>query len=425
MKIVIIHGWSDDNKGDSAIIMGMLNYFKTHFSAFSVSIVSVYDDYRNTCYDLNSFAKKHNIIIDKLTSPIGLKIDRSKNKLLRYFLHTTNILRKFLILLSPALFKFLLNKREKITLSVISNADFVISKGGHIFFSISPKAFLFIFTHGFYVFLAKRLKRKIALFSQSFGPFHGKITKFMFGKILEYSNLVMCREDSSLSLLKQFTAKSKKIKSKIIYFPDFAFNIKPIYDELFDKITSHNKNFFEGAIGITIRQHQFVKNNTEEYLSTIEKLIRKLIKNEEKIIIFPHVIGPTKSEDDRIIAERLYEKFWEEKQVLLLNKTPNAEVLCALYSKLKLLIGTRFHSVILSLNTGIPTFAISYSGPKADIMKKFNMGDYLISIEDVNSENLELIWLRVKALIENRTEIRKKIKNSLIEEKKHFENNLL
>jgi polysaccharide pyruvyl transferase WcaK-like protein len=81
--------------------------------------------------------------------------------------------------------------------------------------------------------------------------------------------------------------------------------------------------------------------------------------------------------------------------------------------------------VILSLNTGIPTFAISYSGPKADIMKKFNMGDYLISIEDVNSENLELIWLRVKALIENRTEIRKKIKNSLIEEKKHFENNLL
>jgi colanic acid/amylovoran biosynthesis protein len=65
------------------------------------------------------------------------------------------------------------------------------------------------------------------------------------------------------------------------------------------------------------------------------------------------------------------------------------------------MVGTRFHSVIFSLNVGVPSIAIAYGGNKGKgIMNVLGNGDYSIDMDKVDDEKL----IRLFDSIENNRE---------------------
>jgi len=72
-----------------------------------------------------------------------------------------------------------------------------------------------------------------------------------------------------------------------------------------------------------------------------------------------------------------------------INENLTCRELKLLYSHFEFFVGTRFHSVIFSLTSKVPSIAIGYGGNKAKgIMSFFELENYTVSIDDVESKQL-------------------------------------
>ena len=73
------------------------------------------------------------------------------------------------------------------------------------------------------------------------------------------------------------------------------------------------------------------------------------------------------------------------------------------YSKFDYIVGTRFHSVIFSVASGVPAIAITYGGNKGQgIMRDIGIDNLAISIEDLN---LSVLKERFEYLVRNRESV--------------------
>lgn len=73
------------------------------------------------------------------------------------------------------------------------------------------------------------------------------------------------------------------------------------------------------------------------------------------------------------------------------DKELNCQDVEKIYSYYDFMIGTRFHSVIFSLNVGTPSIAIAYGGNKGKgIMEDLGNSDFSIDIDKLESDTLVL-----------------------------------
>ncbi|HDH44651.1 MAG TPA: hypothetical protein ENG66_04595 [Thermococcus sp.] len=126
------------------------------------------------------------------------------------------------------------------------------------------------------------------------------------------------------------------------------------------------------------------------------------------MLLVNHTIGPTPTEEDSVAVRSLYEAIKLKENVEVIDThglTPYD--LISLYASARLLIGTRFHSVIFALLSGTPVVAISYFGPKTfGIMKSLGLEQFVLDIGKANAEELKSI---IQYVLEHEDQIRKKI----------------
>lgn len=109
-----------------------------------------------------------------------------------------------------------------------------------------------------------------------------------------------------------------------------------------------------------------------------------------------HTLGPSSHEDDRIAIKEVI----NELPMNIRKKTSYIEdfnLTCKdiekIYSYYDYMIGTRFHSVIFSLNVNVPSIAIAYGGNKGKgIMNVLGNGDFAIDMDKVFDEILISIF---------------------------------
>ncbi len=156
-------------------------------------------------------------------------------------------------------------------------------------------------------------------------------------------------------------------------------------------IKKYGFNVNDKIIGITVRPWRFhvmlnPEKKYENYINAIVYLINSLIKKNYKIALCNQSIGPNSHEDDRNAIKEVLNKV---SKILFDNENLPCDELKSLYSNFYAFIGTRFHSVIFSLTSFVPSIAIGYGGNKAKgIMSDFELDEYVIQIEDINNEIL-------------------------------------
>ena len=99
-------------------------------------------------------------------------------------------------------------------------------------------------------------------------------------------------------------------------------------------------------------------------------------------------LGVNSHEDDRNAIRDLLEKI-QDPNIIWINENLSCDILKAVYSNFYFFVGTRFHSIIFSLTSLVPSIAIGYGGNKAlGIMGDFNLDDYVVQIQDVQPDLL-------------------------------------
>lgn len=100
--------------------------------------------------------------------------------------------------------------------------------------------------------------------------------------------------------------------------------------------------------------------NTIFYKNILNLISYILKESEYQVLLIPHVFW--EGQDDRVLLQKLYQKFKESKRVYFLesNKLSYCQIRYAI-SQCHLFIGSRTHSVISAYAMGLPTLALGYS----------------------------------------------------------------
>lgn len=262
-------------------------------------------------------------------------------------------------------------------------SDCVVIKGGgfvHTYGDLQDPYYLWF--NLYYAILALRLGKKVIIFPNSFGPIKGKINRIMLRAIINRCELVYAREKKSFECLKNIGCKNVKLSHDLAYH---ALK-KDCLPGSLDFLRQDKRK-----IGVTVRPYRFPES--KKPLQSYEKYIESIAgfcdaTQEYDIYFIVQVQGPSAHEDDRIAIKDVLKKC-KRTDVKVIDGSYDYSDLISIYSHFDFLVGTRFHSVIFSQISGVPTLAIAYGGNKtAGIMKEVGLEDFVIDINNISEDKL-------------------------------------
>lgn len=401
-RYLLVNGWSDDNKGDAAIVAGLIHLLRQALKAsdsseIKTSILSNLpaDDPRFQYHYRHTAAKGTFVaVFGSLLPAIVFATTRPG----RWAKRLWNLLLSLLMLAFGATrwcssFIRLTNPDRYESFKALTEADVVISKGGHIFSSTgSLLSLVGLYTNAFPLLLAQRLGKNTYIYGQSIGPIHGALHRRVIAGLLSRCTGVYAREELSRDYVSQLC---KDIDCQLVWDTAFVVPGEPLPLEVEQQLP---KNF----VALTLRQWEFPysggkgKKKYLEYLTALAETITFV--NQEYgmgVVLVPQVIGPTPLENDLTAWDDL-RSVLDVSTVYDVRHDLTPGQLRTLYSKADLLVGTRFHSVILALSAGVPAVAISYHGYKTrGIMRMLGLEEYVLEIDDLTGAALTATVSRI------------------------------
>lgn len=317
------------------------------------------------------------------------------------YMHTRPLLSRFSFI--RKLGKLFLTKSEKKVVEEFENADAIYVKGGgfiHSFGSLTDVYFSYYMMY--HLRLAIALGKNVYVLPNSIGPLNNRIACKMTVSTLKKCKLVSVRENVSLNFIRNLGVDAH-------YFPDFGFYLRSDGKDYTEYLKSHNVPIEDKKVLMTLRPNRFtgLENSHElylNYLSGAAELVKHVVAQGYHVTFFAHTLGPSSHEDDRIAiheVQNLLDSNTLRNTSYIEDFTLNCENVEQIYSYYDYMVGTRFHSVIFSLNVQVPSIAIAYGGNKGKgIMQVLENEDYSIDMDKISKDSLIPIFDK---LVINRT----------------------
>jgi colanic acid/amylovoran biosynthesis protein len=380
LNFVMVNCWHDSNKGDSAIILGTLRAFSKAADCQFTLVSSI----RSRSQEDLEYMLRHvhsEFPESKLISPDLPAAFRSSTaaQLLAAFVHA--ILK---IIMGRAIRS---NKVEE----AIDAADLIVSKGGQYF--AFPKngrmPLLHMLVFAYPMLYALRIGKRSVYYSHSVGPFHSRRLKWLMKFLCNHSKACLLRETISLNLLREL----KVDENKIDVVPDAAWALK-IAPQISGVLASNRlqagKFVAISARDLAVTDHG--EATSRQYEQSLVAAICWLVKERGlQVALVAHTQGPIPEEDDRIPSWRIYELLPDnvKSMVKVVEHDLSPSEIAALYGSSRLLIGTRFHALLLAMAAGTPVVGIPYFGNKTTgTFRDVGLQDYLILMTELTPERL-------------------------------------
>lgn len=310
-----------------------------------------------------------------------------------------------------SLVKKTFSKKVYNTVKEFSEADAIFVKGGGFIHAYGEKTAPYLMWYFlFYVRLAQNLNKKVVFLPNSFGPFLGLTVKSQVRSVFNKLDLTYARENVSAESLGQLLNKKIPVEMDLGFF--LQEGNQAVAQNILNK---YNLKKEDKIVGVTIRPWRFPGlNNPEElykkYIKAVSDLVTCITDKGYKVALCNQSLGPNSHEDDRNAINDLL-KQTSHPNVIWVNENLSCDILKAVYSNFYFFVGTRFHSIIFSLTSLVPSIAIGYGGNKAKgIMNDFNLDKYVIQIQNIESQQLIDLF---EDAIENYDTIRDSLTNSM------------
>lgn len=400
MNAIIVPGVTDLNKGDQALVWESWRLAKDTGLYDEVYILDAGDtaeerDLLCKQSEENGFKLLENILKHPRRGQhkSGEHINESKLELLK---QVKNALKDFSSTRSLIrICKDLEQVKQKFddktyrTVAEFHKAKTIFVKGGGFIHAYGEKTAPYLMWYFlFYVRLAKALNKDVVFLPNSYGPFEGLTVKKQVRSVFNKLDLVYARENVSAKSLGDLLSKKIPVEMDLGFFLEASNQVEA------EKIlTKYSLSKTDKIVGITIRPWRFPgKPNPKElydkYLSSVEALTNHILDKGYKVALCNQSLGPNAHEDDRNAIKELLQRV-EHPNLIWINENLTCSVLKAVYSNFYFFVGTRFHSIIFSLTSLVPSIAIGYGGNKAKgIMGDFNLNKYVVQIHEVDSNHL-------------------------------------
>jgi polysaccharide pyruvyl transferase WcaK-like protein len=393
-KIFIAEEIPSFNKGEAAILFGMLESFRS-LGDVEVSLLSFHPE-----IDRPRYEDRVNVI-DGIKD-LHLKKDFDKSMIVRLF-ETMIVLPQYLFFM--ALYKIFGLNALKIMKKEIwkeyGESDLIIIGHDGTFsglFGVLP------FLHLYSLFVAKLLRKTIIIYAGSVEVFKYKLLLIIAKFILNRVDLVTLRDERSYEYVQDIGIDMTHVHltTDLAYISPLAplKRVKEIMSQ------EHIDESDEPVIGITVTREicrlafSDIENTEKRYQKSIKlfsQVVDYLTNTLNATVIFiPHCIGPSEELDDRIVASDIYQLVENKNGVKVIAKECTPSELKGLIGQSDLFIGERLHSVVGSVLMHVPSIAILYPSPRNKILSGVLDERWLCDIKIVNfntlTSKIDEIW---------------------------------
>lgn len=401
-KIFIAEEIPSLNKGEAAILFGMIESFRT-LGDVEVSLLSFHPEIDRPRY--SNRVK----IIDGIKD-LHLKKDFDQSMIARLFESIVVIPQYFSFMI---LYKFFGLNALKIMKKEIwkeyCKSDLIIIGHDGVFsglFGVIP------FSQIYDLFLAKVLKKCITIYAGSAGTFENMLQRNIAKGISNNVDLVTLRDEVSYINLENIGANMTHIHLTA----DLAYLLPHAPPERVRKIMLQEKiDENDGPlIGMTVTREicqmafsdsKSVEERYRKSIRLLSQVVDYLIGELNAMVIFiPHCIGPTKELDDRIVANDIYQLVKNKHSVKVITKECTPEELKGLFGQFDLFIGERLHSVVGAVSMYVPSIAILYPSPRNEIIAGVLDEKYMCNIETID---FDLLISKIVDILSEKEKIKK------------------
>ena len=321
-KKILVYGWfGENNVGDELLLDSMIYMINQNINNAEINVIA----------SKPKEVKKNHKGINCISTTINLSIK--------------SLIKN--IIYNP--FKTLYN---------IIVSDVLIVAGGGAISDWNPSSTKDMF---FLINVFNKLKKKICLLGIGAGPINKKESYTRFKKVLEKANYITVRDEYSFNELKKIGLKNVKITNDLV----FNYPVK----------TSEHVHTVK-KIGLVLAPVCIDKK--EKFLKFIEE-IRKIIKSLKKE--YDISIIPFQSDYDSVLINNL--KDIDGINIYDCEKSYNN--LIDIFNEQDLIIGMRFHSIVLSLMMNKYIIPIVYHPKNYELIREFELEKYISSIGDGKS----------------------------------------
>lgn len=279
-------------------------------------------------------------------------------------------------------------------------SDLVIAAGGGYLYTTSAvRGNVVLLINLYCFFFAVLLGKPVALYAQSIGPFAGWWQSRLVRRVLSMVMVVEVREGFSRRLFEEWG-----LATPVGSVADAAFLLparEP--EESLDPVGSGGGP----TVGMTVRKWFRDRDRQLEYEQSLALFVDWLVRETGMSVVFlPQVTFTEGQDDDRVVARRVASAVDRDDRVQVVESELTAPEIKWLCGRMDFFIGTRMHSNIFALSSGVPTVAIAYQPKTAGIMTELGLERWVVPIDGLSLAELQRAF---NGVCENRDEIRRRL----------------
>ena len=367
MRIVLTGTYNSANKGDAAMQLGALREICHRYPASAVEVLSPFPDLDAPFYAPVPVARcnRRNLVVATLDLALGL--------IWRWLPPRA---RPEWLLRGP------MRRVRDCDLVVDLSGDMLTDDyGPHVAYS-----------HYVPLLRAMILRRPFLVCAQSIGPFSP--TRALARQVLLKAARITVRDAISLANLAGLGIREPHVEKTA----DMAFLMPPAPRERALEILRNEgiEPQEPSLLGVSVSRlvaRKFdarkPKSQSGSYVATIAAAIEQVARAERLSVVFvPHVTGPGRSKDDRLISAEVKRRLAQDIPCVVLAGDYRPEELKGVIAACDVFLGARMHANIAALSSGIPTVAMAYSHKTPGIMAEFGMESLVIPAASLTVESL-------------------------------------
>ena len=373
MKLLILGNHTCGNRGDSAILRGLLDAIARIEPQAEVDVMSRYPVSSSWLLNrpvmgdpLYSQMKAHN-------TAAGL-MGRVKKVLRRRYQHQVLLSR---VTDSGKLRNIAIAQGFTDFVRLLAGYDAIIQVGGSFFVDLYgvPQ-----FEHALCTFMAKK---PLYMIGHSVGPFQdpqfNQLANYVFG----HCDALILRESVSLNLMKQSEITTEKVEQGVdtawLVEDDAAFIPSYAVRHWLD-VAAKQK-----TVAITLRElapfDKRLGTTQQAYEKAFADVVNRILDAGWQVIALSTCTGiDSYNKDDRMVALNLRQHIGDPSRYHVVMDELNDLEMGKILAACDLTVGTRLHSAIISMNFGTPAIAINYEHKSAGIMQQLGMPEMAVDI---------------------------------------------
>lgn len=256
-------------------------------------------------------------------------------------------------------------------IDALAYTNLFISGGGGLFQDATgPMSPLY---YGGLIHLARFFEVPVCVWGQGVGPLKTPLGRWFTAKAFEQCERITVRDEKSKALLESL---SDVVQPEVTADPVWLLDVKPVRQ-------SRRKNR-PWRVGISLRPWESL---TRERLHALADCLKALVADSARPVEF--VLLPFHQEDDRDMLE-VFARHLEQVEIKGSWSLVSADDVIVELQRCDILLGMRFHSLVLGILMDIPVYGLVYDPKVAALLEQFRLqGIDVAELERLSPEMLQ------------------------------------